>query len=480
MNESELRKRISGWIDGSLDPSEVAELEKQLSEDEDARRVFLQFMAVHSELSNLVAGKQQVESILNDSGMPLPNLNPVVDPDTPTQGNSWGTWSFLSLLLVIGLALLPTIIARLNSSQSPSESTAGVPILSEVQPTSAPCSWYVESKMRPQADSFRSGDVVRVTNGKLALTYLHGTKVILHAPAAFQLLSDMEARMIIGRLTANVPEKAKGFSIITPQATVIDLGTEFGVEVSNDGATDFLVFKGEVDVDFHNSASNDSPAQRLRMGEAVRLDAVGTKSRIVSINGLNYANLASEKLRHPTLISKVEDNSERDSLYSYYEIIPGGLQEDALAYVDRVAHEYNGITQSGMPKYLLGADYVKMFNSDKINPGIEIKVTLSGPAKLFVFLDNRLTPPDWLLSNFADTGDDIGVDTGPYKSKAGKHWHNKGPSGIGPGASVENELSIWVKEIPAGGAVKLGPAELSVGRGNSNMYGIAAIPLEEE
>jgi len=40
------------------------------------------------------------------------------------------------------------------------------------------------------------------------------------------------------------------------------------------------------------------------------------------------------------LISDVRDNIERDpTMLSFYEIIPGGMAEDALAYVDRVARQ---------------------------------------------------------------------------------------------------------------------------------------------
>ena len=37
---------------------------------------------------------------------------------------------------------------------------------------------------------------------------------------------------------------------------------------------------------------------------------------------------------------------------SYYEIVPQGMQEDSLVFVDRIAHECNGITEQGMPEYL--------------------------------------------------------------------------------------------------------------------------------
>ncbi len=481
MEHTDLLNQLSLWLDGALGPAETQALEKRLSENPDDRQVFLKFMTVHAELSNLSTGRQQVESIFHDSSRQFLAENPLADSDASGTGASQPVWGIAALCasLLIGLTIgISWWMNQYSDQPIASNSTPeyGQTIPLSVEATDEKCVWYVESENRSKPASFRIGDVLRVTDGKLAITYPHGTKIVLHSPAAYQLLSDMKARMIIGRLTANVSETAKGFSVVTPQATVIDLGTEFGVEVNNDGATDFLVFKGEVDIDFHNDETSRVPAQRLRMGEAVRLDAIGTKSRIASINGRNYSDFSSDIQERPPVITNVRDNIERKSLLSYYEIVPSGLGEDALAYVDRIAHEYNGVTEAGMPDYLVGADYVKMFNSDKLNPEIAIEVTLSGPSKLFVLLDNRLVPPKWLTDGFQDTGDDIGVDAGPYRSK-GPSWHNKGPSGVGPGASVDNQLSIWVKELPEAGVVPLGPAAVSVGSGGFNMYGIVAIPL---
>ena len=67
------------------------------------------------------------------------------------------------------------------------------------------------------------------------------------------------------------------------------------------------------------------------------------------------------------------------------------------------------------PRYLLGADYVKTFNDDKLNRKVEIRVTLDRPAILYVLHDKRSPPPDWLREKFFNTGDEIGLDGGGYK-----------------------------------------------------------------
>jgi len=470
MDEPELRKLISRWLDGAIDPEEHRELETILKENSGARRVYLECMSVHAELCNSTTAREYLQEITRVDA----ELSHPVSTFPRSNRLALQNWGFfaIAVTLLLAMGIWQWAVLREQQLAQGEQSASEIAILDVVEPVSQGCRWYVEQTRRTHAKSYRAGDVFRVTTGKLKLHYTHGTTVVLHSPAAYELISEMKSRMLLGRLTATVSEAGKGFSVLTPQGTVIDLGTEFGVSVDNVGATDVVVFKGEVDVDYRNDQANP---QRLRMGEAVHLDTEGTASRIVSIDGDTYFSRPLEESSRPAVITRIHDNVQRVSLLNYYEIVRGGMGEDVLAYVDRIAHQYNGITEEGMPRYLGGADYVKMFNSDKLSRNIRIDVTLSMPARLYVLFDNRLELPKWLTDEFQDTGDDIGVDTGPFQS-TGPHWHNKGASGVGPGVSVEDELSIWVKEVPKPGVVRLGPVGVAATLG-ANMYGIAAVPM---
>ena len=84
-------------------------------------------------------------------------------------------------------------------------------------------------------------------------------------------------------------------------------------------------------------------------------------------------------------------------------------------------------------------------------------------------MDIRVTPPNWLTKEFRDTGDEIGLDGGPFQT-VGIDWHNKGPSGVGPGVSIDARMSVWVKKVASPGVVELGPMAETVVCG-ANMYG---------
>jgi hypothetical protein len=149
------------------------------------------------------------------------------------------------------------------------------------------------------------------------------------------------------------------------------------------------------------------------------------------------------------------------------------MQEDARAFVDRQSHKWNGVDSSGMPCYLLGGDYVKTFNNDKCRKDIEIIVTLNEPCKLYILFDDRISAPTWLRENFRDTGDKIGVDGGPrnYNGVLSKGV----TAGTGAGVSVDDLLSVWVREVNSPGPVRLVATETP--QDDLNMYGIVAVPL---
>ena len=66
-----------------------------------------------------------------------------------------------------------------------------------------------------------------------------------------------------GKLTAKVAGRAKGFTVETPSATLVDLGTEFAADVDRDGNGEVHVFRGEVIVQ-PRSLTDSRPAAAER------------------------------------------------------------------------------------------------------------------------------------------------------------------------------------------------------------------------
>jgi hypothetical protein len=183
------------------------------------------------------------------------------------------------------------------------------------------------------------------------------------------------------------------------------------------------------------------------------------------------AERAVLRSHRPPVITDVRDNIRGGVDAKFYRIVPGGLTEDALAYVDR-EHEWNGIDDKGIPPMLLGADYVMPFNEDKYISKLNVTVTVGRPATLFVFLSPVASVPKWLKDNFVLTDMKIGLDE--------TKWHNN-PNyriGHGPGVDVDTAFSVWRKDIPAPTTVTLGNIKQGKPGSGYCMYGIAALPLD--
>ena len=85
----------------------------------------------------------------------------------------------------------------------------------------------------------------RLEQGYARIVFQRGTGIWIEAPAEFSLSSSNEMILQSGRLFAEVPPSAKGFEVRTPHTRVVDLGTQFGIRVEQDGSSDLHLFKGK-------------------------------------------------------------------------------------------------------------------------------------------------------------------------------------------------------------------------------------------
>ena len=129
----------------------------------------------------------------------------------------------------------------------------------------ADCRWAKAVRPSYGYDGVPLGRQLKLDSGLLEITYRTGAKVILQGPVTYE----MEANggyLSVGKLTGKLDKEGGGrrtegesslhpssfilhpFVIRTPTAIVTDLGTEFGVEVSSEGATDAQVFVGKVQI----------------------------------------------------------------------------------------------------------------------------------------------------------------------------------------------------------------------------------------
>lgn len=110
-----------------------------------------------------------------------------------------------------------------------------------------------------------------------------GASVIMQGPTTFRLIDDNTMALDDGRLSAEVPTRAKYFTVKTRAMDVVDLGTRFGVSVEADGSSSASVFEGKVEV--HEPASKATDAPRIvamTAGQQLHASATGQLAESVT------------------------------------------------------------------------------------------------------------------------------------------------------------------------------------------------------
>ena len=102
------------------------------------------------------------------------------------------------------------------------------------------------SSMHTGARLFNDSEKLMLREGVAELTFDNKTTAVIEAPAEFQILADDRIGLTYGKVYVTVLPEAVGFSVYTPNAKIIDFGTEFGVHADVNGNTQLSVLKGKI------------------------------------------------------------------------------------------------------------------------------------------------------------------------------------------------------------------------------------------
>lgn len=94
--------------------------------------------------------------------------------------------------------------------------------------------------------------------GCAKLLFDNNTQVTIEGPAEFEIRTEDQIKLLYGRLYAIVPREGIGFSVYTQNARIIDLGTEFGIQVDKSGDTSLYVMRGKTVLIAGENSNKDS------------------------------------------------------------------------------------------------------------------------------------------------------------------------------------------------------------------------------
>ncbi|MCM8527440.1 MAG: FecR domain-containing protein [Lentisphaeraceae bacterium] len=130
------------------------------------------------------------------------------------------------------------------------------------------------------------GDI-EVESGNLEITFDSGAVVLMQGRSSLRLETAGRAFLNYGKVSAKVPEEAIGFIINTPQGTVVDLGTEFAVNVDEGKGMEVHVIEGEVEAG--SFAGNE--LKLLKKDESLRIENSGQLSSETTLTQSSFSRV---------------------------------------------------------------------------------------------------------------------------------------------------------------------------------------------
>jgi len=282
---------IRKLLDGQITAEEFAALEQRILNDPSARRRYLESadteFALYQECS--LSGLRSTESHRRAN-----------------RRERWA-WTWVGISSATLLILLVTVSWTLWTSpvagpiniaenppqagQEPSADKADspnapsfTPAKSEDTPTAAILTrWNSPNEGFGVGHRFKPGTLV-FGEGTIQLEFLSGAVVAIAGPAKLQITSKDSATLLLGQAVVNVPDRARGFVLNTPEAAVVDLGTEFAVDVAEDASTQVEVVDGEVEVSLLGDDGNTLRTRYLDEKRGVRVEKEGNEAVLRNVD----------------------------------------------------------------------------------------------------------------------------------------------------------------------------------------------------
>ena len=263
MTPDEQTTLMDALLDGEISEADFLRLEAELTVDPAVRKAYYERLEMELLL-------EQVASEAASGQWSADEETPSSLPSAPSRG---------LLLTGILIAVAASVLALVNNQWLAGKNqteplAAGSPNNAELEKSEPSATGFAilggQSDAVWDGPAIRPGDLLpegdlHLVSGLVHLELFSGVQMVVQGDALFSIDSPMQVTMQKGRARAHVPEPAHGFRLKTQAGDVIDLGTEFTVDVDGDRSA-VKVVEGEVEL-----RPKDAETRRLRDGEGLQV-----------------------------------------------------------------------------------------------------------------------------------------------------------------------------------------------------------------
>ncbi len=172
----------------------------------------------------------------------------------------------------------------------------------------------------------------KIKAGAHTLDFFAGAQIKLLGPATIRIQDEMTLEVINASIAAHVTPSAKGFKIISGDATFVDLGTEFAVQATEE-ETSLRVFKGQV---LANTTNTDGSTERTLLVEPeqpLRYDPQFNRYRKLNNDAAHFHEYQQEATSPLSMIELYQSEvmSAQPSFYWNFDDLAGETFTDQIS-----------------------------------------------------------------------------------------------------------------------------------------------------
>jgi len=281
-HRSELLGLLSSLCDEQLTGAEQARLEELLADDE-ARKLYLEYVDMHARLlthpevggKRVLPGVDALAGVIGEeahaAGGRIVRQVPERHRVHERHGRSLQSVKRLLRYAAVAAAAVAATVLVQVALREPSKPTE------TLVPVAAPASYVAtlsqasDVEWGAATEAYRTGSRVlagelELRKGVARLAYDGGVELIIEGPARLRLESGTAATLLSGKVVFRADDASTPFTLSTPTSILVDLGTEYAVEVGP-RREEVHVFSGEVQR-VAKAAPRETQPQLLAAGEA--------------------------------------------------------------------------------------------------------------------------------------------------------------------------------------------------------------------
>lgn len=267
MNSQEFEQLLALVIEDEASAEQVAGFTKLIDEDADLLEQAKTHFALHAQLGVAMESEFDTEKFIHRAHSHISQLEGAAFSGKVVKEIKQRRWMkrviAIAAVFIIGCIAMISNLPSSSSTDNPENliSVASITRMDGVQ-------W--QENAADAGDSIMLGQSIKIDAGLLEIDLDGRGSLLIEGPAHIDFSSATKAIIHSGSLVMRATEKGHGYTVKTPQGSVIDLGTEFAVSVGKDNLVETHVIEGSVE-----AISNDGKSVTLLRNDALRFDENG-------------------------------------------------------------------------------------------------------------------------------------------------------------------------------------------------------------